>query len=46
MEIVAMNLLGENLKAEEINRLVLENSVCSEIISDVLESLGESNEKK
>ena len=46
MEIIPINLMGETLKSEEINQLILENSICNEILSDVLESLDEIKDGK
>ena len=41
-----MNLMGETLETEDIDRLVLGNTVCREILSDVLELVSENNEGK
>ena len=44
MEIISMNLNGETLKTEEINRLILDNKACTDILSHVLESVSENDE--
>lgn len=44
MEIITVNSMGEFLDSAEISKLVLENTVCSEILSDVLQSVKENNE--
>ena len=45
MEIVPMNLSGQPLKIEEINRLVLGNEICKEILSEVLLAVKENNDE-
>ena len=45
MEIISKNLLGETINSEEINKLVLENTVCSDILSNVLGSIFENYER-
>ena len=44
MKIISLSLSGDTLKSEQIDKLVLENSVCSEILSNILESIKENDE--
>ncbi len=44
MEIVSKNLSGNTVDQEEIGKLVLENPICTDIISSVLSSVAEDNE--
>ncbi len=44
MEIISMNLNGETLKTEEINKLILNNKTCTDILSQVLDSVSENDE--
>ena len=41
MEIISKNLLGNTVDKEEIGKLILENPICTNIISTVIKTVTE-----